>query len=30
MIYKVASILRTSKEKEVAGQLGKRKAIGPY
>ena len=30
IIYKVASILRTSKEKEVAGQLGKSKAIGPY
>ncbi|HUT68628.1 MAG TPA: DUF362 domain-containing protein [Dehalococcoidales bacterium] len=30
LIYKVAAVLRTSKEKEVASQLGKQKTIGPY
>ena len=29
-IYKVASILRTPREKEVASQMGKQKTLGPY
>ena len=30
LIYKVVGIFRTSKEKEIAGQLGKQKRFGPY
>lgn len=30
LIYKVVGVLRTSKEKEIASQLGKQKALGPY
>jgi uncharacterized protein (DUF362 family) len=30
LIYKVAAAFRTSKEKEVAGKLGKKRTIGPY
>ncbi len=30
LIYKVVGILRTSKEKEIAAQLGTKKRIGPY
>lgn len=30
IIYNVAATLRTSKEKEIASQLGKKKSIGPY
>jgi uncharacterized protein (DUF362 family) len=29
-IYKVVGVLRTSKEREIAGQMGKRKTFGPY
>jgi hypothetical protein len=30
LIYKVVGMFRTSKEKEIAGQLGKQKQFGPY
>ncbi len=30
LIYKVIGIFRTSKEKEIAGQLGNKKRLGPY
>lgn len=30
LIYKIAAVLRTSKEREVASQLGKKRTIGPY
>lgn len=30
VIYKVAGLLRSREEKEIAGQLGKRKTLGPY
>ncbi|MGQ9628035.1 MAG: DUF362 domain-containing protein [Anaerolineae bacterium] len=30
LIYKVVGVLRTSKEREIASQLGKRKKFGPY
>ena len=30
MIYKVASVFRTSAEREVASQIGKRRMLGPY
>jgi hypothetical protein len=29
-IYKVVGVFRTSKEKEIASQLGKQKQFGPY
>lgn len=30
LIYKVVGVLRTSKEREIASQLGKQKKFGPY
>jgi len=30
LIYRVVGVLRTSKEREIAGQMGKRKTFGPY
>jgi uncharacterized protein (DUF362 family) len=30
LIYKVVRVLRTSKEREIANQLGKQKRLGPY
>ena len=30
LIYKVVGVLRTSKEKEIASQMGKQKILGPY
>lgn len=30
LIYKVAGLLRSSKEKEIASQMGRQKRMGPY
>ena len=30
LIYKLVGVLRTSKEKEIASQIGKQKTFGPY